>query len=196
MAKSRISWDNATDEVKKERASKGQTRYVAECVPLYDTNGNVVYEGEERLRRKVVHSYQYGIDEPPKYPKNTKARELADALDRILRWTNLAAKLPNEFWMFDFHKNQEEGDVWKAPEVTLSEAIRKMLEKPKVWKAPVFQLPESDEKVVLPMVRKASEEPAKQLRKVTLLKAIRAIGEKPKVSFVPLFANLRLLTFT
>ena len=109
MAKSKISWDKANEESRKERASKGQTRYVAECVPLYDTNGNVVYEGEGRLRRKVVHSDKYGFDEPPQYPENTKARELADALDRILRWTNLAVKLPNEFWTLDFHKPQEGG---------------------------------------------------------------------------------------
>ena len=73
--------------------------------PLYDKNGNVVFEGGGRHRRKVVQSWKFGIDEPPKYPKNTKAREHADALDRILRWTNLAVKLPNEFWTYDFHKD-------------------------------------------------------------------------------------------
>ena len=84
LAKSRIAWDKATDKVRRERASKGQARYVAECVPLYGKNGNVAFEGEGRHRRKVLQSWKFGIDEPPKYPKNTKARELADALDRIL----------------------------------------------------------------------------------------------------------------
>ena len=81
--------------------------------------------------------------------------------------------------------------MWKPPaEVDLAEETGKALEKPKVWKAPVFQLPESEEKVVVPMMRRTSEDYANQLRKVTRLKAIRAIWEKPKGSFVPLFANL------
>ena len=44
LAKSRIAW---------------------ECVPLYDKNVNVVFEGEGRHRRKVGQSWKFGIDEPP-----------------------------------------------------------------------------------------------------------------------------------
>ena len=38
-----------------------------------------------------MHSYEYGVEEPPMYPEGSNARELADALDRIM-------KLPDEFW--------------------------------------------------------------------------------------------------
>ena len=67
LAKSRVNWDRSSDEVRKERAAKGQTRYVAENMLLLDSEGNVVYEGEGKERRKVVHSYKYGVDEPPIY---------------------------------------------------------------------------------------------------------------------------------
>ena len=32
LAKSRVSWDRSSDEVRRERATKGQTRYIAETV--------------------------------------------------------------------------------------------------------------------------------------------------------------------
>ena len=46
LAKWRVNWDKAPDDVKRERAAKGQTRYVAESMLLLDPEGNVVYEGE------------------------------------------------------------------------------------------------------------------------------------------------------
>ena len=159
---------------------------------LLDVNGSVVYEGGGKERRKIVQSYKYGVDEPPIYPPETKARELADALDRILRWTNLAIKLPNEFWTYDYHKQGDDGgDVWVPPSEFKTTESADIVKMPPKRRPTEFRLPDSEETVVLPMAHRATEESAKNLRKCTLLKAIRAIWGKPKVSFVPLLSNRR-----